>query len=655
MKAIHLRKRSGSSLVVVISVLGTLMVIVAVAAEYTWVVNRHVVRSNTQENALAVGDSCIDILFANWRTLCRAQPTIALASSAFSAATLPLPTAAQLNLPAVANFAKRGTIRDPQNDEPPASPTDYDANYTISNYKVIAVTPEWTALASAATTPQPQLGLAQTGTINTTSAYFSYIASADVTLPALGPAGQVVAKVRRVFQKQQLSPWNFAIFYVDPLEIHPGPLFTVTGWVHTNSDLYTGHSSLTFADKVTYGSDWFAPTAAHPTAGFKPGDGQHPETPTAPNYPSNLPPAHDDAKQPFGLDSTSIFSTSDANPNNDSYHELIEPPKSGFSDPLATQRYWDQAGVVIEVSDNTVANQVGFDGQKGPGHDIVTIGTPNPDGTITPSAALTTLFKNAITTNQAIQDNREGASLGITTLDISQIVSIPGGNANPTYLSPTFSNIIYMYNKSETSAERKGIRIKGGSKIPTAGLTIASNNPVYIQGDFNTGATGPALPSNSPSNANADGTYINPSNPPAPQATGYTRAPCSILADAVNVLSNSWSDANAGNVPAASATTVNAAFIAGVVPTAPVGGDGSYSGGAENFPRFLEDWTNKTFTYYGSIVELYQSKQSIGEWGKGSVYSPPSREWYFDNNFKTKPPPGSIMLYSYVKGKWSLL
>ena len=47
MKTIHPRKQSGSSLVVVISVLATLMVIVGVAAEYTWTINRHVQRSNT--------------------------------------------------------------------------------------------------------------------------------------------------------------------------------------------------------------------------------------------------------------------------------------------------------------------------------------------------------------------------------------------------------------------------------------------------------------------------------------------------------------------------------------------------------------------------------------------------------------------------------
>ena len=54
------------------------------------------------------------------------------------------------------------------------------------------------------------------------------------------------------------------------------------------------------------------------------------------------------------------------------------------------------------------------------------------------------------------------------------------------------------------------------------------------------------------------------------------------------------------------------------------------------------------------MVELYKSQQSIGEWTCCSVYWPPIRQWYFDNNFKTKPPPGTLMVYSYVKGKWSL-
>src|SRR5262249_38709436 len=133
------------------------------------------------------------------------------------------------------------------------------------------------------------------------------------------------------------------------------------------------------------------------------------------------------------------------------------------------------------------------------------------------------------------------------------------------------------------------------------GLTIVSPNPVYIQGDYNTGRDftdgNPSPPSNN-----------STSDPTIPQVTGYNtgsgspsatgvRAPCSVLADAVTILSNNWSDSNSTGKPDATNTTVNTAIVAGIVPTAPVGGDGSYSGGAENFPRFLENWSDNTFTY----------------------------------------------------------
>jgi hypothetical protein len=653
-------RQSGSTLIVVVSIMATLMVIVGIAAEYTTNVNRMVQRTNSLESAIAIGDASIELLFNSWRTTNRGSPTQYLAASAFSPS---LPTSSQF--PNISGFGATATdYYGPGTANPP----------TVSNFKIVAADAEYNPIAGAAATPEPMFGqVAQAVTsldpnvnpsIKTTALTLNYIASADVTLPTV--KGNVVAKVRRVLQKSQLSPWNFAIFYVDPLEIHPGPLFTVTGWVHTNSDLYTGHSSLTFADKVTFASDWFSWLASNPGHGFKPGDLQHASNDPAngmPNYLANLLPTRGQALQPFGMDSTSIFSSSDANPNNDSYHELIEPPKSGYTDPLSASRYWDQAGVVIQID---ASNNV-------------LIGTPNADGTITsvmPPASgpdnrttaqknLYTMFSAAgtITTNQSIQDNREGGvSIRLATLDVSKI--LVSGQSPPAYkttaMSPSssFNGIVYMYDNSASSGSRRGIRLKNGSLIPPAGLTIASNNPVYLQGDFNTGGTGATVPSNDPANFNADGTYKTPASPPAPQVSGYTRAPCSILADAVNILSSAFNDGTSGTLPAtpnAVPTTINTAVISGIVPTAAVGGDGSYSGGAENFPRFLENWDTKTLTYYGSMVELYQSAQSIGEWGKANVYKPPTREWFFDTNFKTKPPPGSLMIYSYSKGKWALL
>jgi len=598
----------------VISIMTLLVFAVGIAAEYTMKINRSVQRANTMEQALAVGDATIETLFTNWRAICRIAPTAPVPSSSLLG-VIPLPTTSQFpTLPSVTNFAKSGTDF--------RTSDEYDSAYTISNIKVVAVDATYSSLSSADDPPIPAVGLAQTGTANSTSAVYNYIASADVTLPTL--SGNVVAKVRRVFSKQQLSPWNWAIFFVDPLEIHPGPKFTVTGWVHTNSNLYTGHDTLWFADKVTYGSSW--------SIGFMPGDGQHSETPSNPHWLANLPPDRDEEHQPFGLDAAATFDTTDSNPNNDGYRELITVPVAGYPDPLASSRYWNQAGVVIQVDSNN----------------NVTIGQPRPDGTIRAfdssstgtDLALYNMFSSAISTNQTIQDNREGANIRLVTLDVSKVLN----NTGTGYKSSSFNGIVYIYDSSETSSARRGVRLVNGSNIPSSGLTVASVNPVYVQGDFNTGGT-------PPSNA-------SPSDPTTPQASGYTRAPCSILADAVNILSNSWNDANsfAGtSARMASNTTVNAAIISGNVPTAAVGGDGSYSGGAENFPRFLENWSNATLTYYGSMVQLYQSAQSTGEWGKANVYSPPTRQWYFDTNFKTKPPPGSLMVYSYVKGRWYVL
>ena len=44
--------------------------------------------------------------------------------------------------------------------------------------------------------------------------------------------------------------------------------------------------------------------------------------------------------------------------------------------------------------------------------------------------------------------------------------------------------------------------------------------------------------------------------------------------------------------------------MAGIVETA----NNDYSGGVENFPRFLENWSGSTFTYNGSMVVLYLSQ-----------------------------------------------
>ncbi len=141
------------------------------------------------------------------------------------------------------------------------------------------------------------------------------------------------------------------------------------------------------------------------------------------------------------------------------------------------------------------------------------------------------------------------------------------------------------------------------------GLSVTTNNPLYVKGDYNTYNGGGAA---------------------------------GIYADAVTVLSNSWSDANAAGTTlsplstrVASTTTVNAAIMAGNKDTAGT----QYSGGVENFMRFLETWSGKTLNYAGSLTCLWQSQQATGNWpGTGTVYNPPTRNWQYGMTLANLPP-----------------
>lgn len=587
-------------MVITLIVITVISAAMAGALSLTGGVSRNVSRTNTYRSAVEIGDGVVEHLFAHWREKCRPNPNQHYKGSDFS--TLPQPTAAMF--PSLEGFTSSRTS---------------DPDATVSNVRIRALDPTWQPVDDSAAVP-PAYGMSL-GTVS----YF-YLASADVRLRNLfGPATQV--KLRRVLEKQIMSPWNYAIFYTDRLEIHPGPQFNVTGWVHTNERLYTGHDTLTFESKVTYGEDWYV--------GFAPGDGSHTsETPKTPHYASNLPPALEQAQQPFGLDSTRIFSTADTNPNNDSYRELVEQPTSGFTDPIADARYYNQADVKLLVSND--AN----------GNPVLTIkdhsGTTVTAASTGYSRDLYDTFTNAVVLGNKIQDNREGKEVRLVTLDMGVVNTAlrPGGKL----YNKGFQGVIYTSDTSATSSARRGVRLKNGGVMPPGGLTVATDNPCYIQGDYNTGTTGSTKPNSNLSNG----------DPTQNTVSGYTKQSCAVVADAVMILSNAWTDAGSYNSVGsrvATPTTVNTAIVAGIVPTGTVGTN--YSGGAENFPRFMETWGDTTnFTYWGSMVQLFASKQNTGIWGKSNVYVPPRRKWYFDRQFYSDPPPGTLSLVSYKKGRW---
>ncbi len=205
-----------------------------------------------------------------------------------------------------------------------------------------------------------------------------------------------------------------------------------------------------------------------------------------------------------------------------------------------------------------------------------------------------------------------------------------------TLVGTSVTNTSYMTNWTVTS--QPGIVLSNGAVLPPQGLSIATPDPAYIIGNWNVKTNNSGL------------------NDIGVNSTAYTY-PSAIYADAITVLSPNWNPANSTQPLSsrqATSDTVNAAFLTGNVPS-----DGSYySGGVENFPRFLEDWGGQTFTYNGSMVCMFSSQIATAPWpSTGTVYNPPARNWAFDNNFSNpaKQPPMTPQVLSFQRSQWVLL
>jgi hypothetical protein len=81
-----------------------------------------------------------------------------------------------------------------------------------------------------------------------------------------------------------------------------------------------------------------------------------------------------------------------------------------------------------------------------------------------------------------------------------------------------------------------------------------------------------------------------------------------------------------------------------------------YSGGIENFPRLLENWSS-TFAltvlrHDGAIISQQTSKSDLVP--RQPALHLAIREFNFDERFAASPPPGSFHLVTYDRLAWSL-
>ncbi len=218
--------------------------------------------------------------------------------------------------------------------------------------------------------------------------------------------------------------------------------------------------------------------------------------------------------------------------------------------------------------------------------------------------------------------------------------------ATSSFVLPTIAATLeHKYN-------RRGVRLINGEKLPgvydaanpanTKGFTVASENGVYVEGNYNAYGT-----------ATIDDP--TPSTDYLPQNTA-DHIPASIAGDSITILSRKWNDAESFKYPFslgnrdAGETFIRFAMLAGDTKSSKNaspnqgGGNPRMNGGVHNFKRFLEDWSGVRLNYAGSLINLFNSHNNNGAFKCCSVvYSPPTRNWVFDTSFldPNRLPPGT--------------
>ena len=213
-------------------------------------------------------------------------------------------------------------------------------------------------------------------------------------------------------------------------------------------------------------------------------------------------------------------------------------------------------------------------------------------------------------------------------------------NANADPYSTRIPNCYTTARVNQVTGPRHAIKLINGTlgNLPVSptggGVTVASENPVYVQGNFN-----------------------------ANSASGFGNAgevPASVIADAVTLLSVQYTDARGLQNPTilasrpAASTYFRLAIAGGKNINFPqptsfaASSDYGTDGGVHNFLRFVENWNpaagQQTAFYEGSMVSLYYARQAVGAFKCCTVvYGAPHRRFSFDTNFlnPAQLPPGT--------------
>jgi len=421
------------------------------------------------------------------------------------------------------------------------------------------------------------------------------------------------SRLSQIVRYVQVPLFQFGVFYgagVD-LEMAPGANMTFNGRVHSNSNVYMGAgATLSFDSTITSAGGIYRRIKRDNSIPW----GNNPQIKDSGGTYRQLNFDHD---YQVGFGGTWAPSAWQAQANSTfgntvrdttmGVGQIIPPVPALFYNPSNPDVIAHQ---LIEVADNNDAPDLAAAKMYSKS------GLRIVDGVATDMNNNPVSLPGGVITNKSFYDMREQRMMTIVEVNVGLLRSTGAAPAN---------GVLYV---ATTGTPGAAVRLVNGSQLPSQGLTMVSENPVYIRGDYNTVA----------------------------------KVPAAVLADAITVLSNNWAANNSDtkgalgtNTRPATATTVNAALSLGPSVESSFGAG---NGQLENDIRFLEDWNGQNFTYRGSIVDLWHSQQATGLWrccgtGGDNYYSAPTRTWSYDTLFNTTPPPGTPQGVLILRGPWA--
>jgi hypothetical protein len=299
-----------------------------------------------------------------------------------------------------------------------------------------------------------------------------------------------------------------------------------------------------------------------------------------------------------------------------STREVIERPTNPASDTTPTQfknaRIYNQADARIQVYVTTVGavktvtkQVVNIDGS------IVGAAT-NP--WVAPLLAAVNVKTTPGGSAGAFMDNERSTSQSVQSTDIDVGALGTVMNAYPSVF-PT--GIIYTWDSTAGagSTTLTGVRVWDAGVLPTVGLELGTDDPMYIRGDFNTGATLPAgatinsYPTVLPYSSAGMAVNSNPTTESQREVSGYTIRPAGLFGDSITELSNSWTDTNSANTQYASNTTINLVEGWTTMSANELLPDDTYVDAASRAnPLWLEWWGGARRTMSGEEMVVWHSK-----------------------------------------------